>query len=169
MRVSVEAQIGMRMKNLGFGEPLSRKSLHERPRHPAPLTATSNHPQPAFANLERKTPETGEIAGYGVTVEVALNHTPRDCGSSPSSTGPLTASCRALVGPPGSRAWRFHACRGSLTSQVQWMLAISHPPVLPSRRIDSVGILISRYFAARYPPCICPCHRFLPSLTTDHA
>jgi hypothetical protein len=43
----------------------------------------------------------------------------RDCGSSPSSTGPLTASCRALVGPPGSRAWRFHAYRGSLTSQVQ--------------------------------------------------
>ena len=37
----------------------------------------------------------------------------RDCGSSPSSTGPPTPSCRALVGPPGSRAWRFHACRGS--------------------------------------------------------
>jgi hypothetical protein len=74
--LSVEAQIGMRMKNLGFGEPLSRKSVHERPRHPAPLTATSNHPQPAFANLEPKIPETGEIAGYGVIVEVALNHTP---------------------------------------------------------------------------------------------
>ena len=43
----------------------------------------------------------------------------RDCGSSPSSTGPFTASCRALVGSPGSRAWRFHACWGSLTSQVQ--------------------------------------------------
>jgi len=65
------------MKNLGFGEPLSRKSVHERPRHPAPLTATSNHPQPAFANLKPKTPETGEIAGDGVIVEVALNHTPQ--------------------------------------------------------------------------------------------
>ena len=56
----------------------------------------------------------------------------RDYGSSPSSTGPLTTSCRALVGSPGSRAWRFHAYRGSLTSQVQWKLAISRPPVLPS-------------------------------------
>jgi hypothetical protein len=73
----------------------------------------------------------------------------RDCGSSPSPTGPLTASCRALVGPPGSRAWRFHACRGSLTSQVQRVLAIARPPVLPSHRINSVGILISRYFAAQ--------------------
>ena len=65
------------MKNLGFGEPLSRKSVQELPRHPAPLTATANHPQPAFANFEPKTPETGEIAGYGVIVEVALNHTPQ--------------------------------------------------------------------------------------------
>jgi hypothetical protein len=65
------------MKNLGFGEPLSRKSVHELPSHPAPLTAASNHPQPAFANLEPKTPETGEIAGYSVIVEVALNYTPQ--------------------------------------------------------------------------------------------
>ena len=92
----------------------------------------------------------------------------RDCGSSPSSTGPLTASCRALLGSPGSRAWRFHAYRGSLTSQVQWKLAISRPPVLPSRRIDSVGILISRYFAAQCSACMCPCQRFMASLSTDH-
>jgi len=65
------------MKNLGFGEPLGRKAVQERPRHPAPLTATANHSQPAFANLEPKTPEAGEIAGYGVIVEVALNHTPQ--------------------------------------------------------------------------------------------
>jgi len=65
------------MKNLGFGEPLSRKSVHELPSHPARLTAASNHPQPAFANLEPKTPETGEIAGYSVIVEVALNYTPQ--------------------------------------------------------------------------------------------
>jgi hypothetical protein len=56
----------------------------------------------------------------------------RDCGSSPSSTGPPTSSCRPRVGSPGSRAWRFHACRGSLTSQVQWVLALARPPVLPS-------------------------------------
>src|SRR5260370_24096387 len=75
--LSVEAQIGMRMKNLGFGRPLSRKAVHELPRHPAPLSATSNHPQPALANLEPKTPETGEIAGYGVIGSVALHHTPQ--------------------------------------------------------------------------------------------
>src|SRR5207244_12036506 len=92
----------------------------------------------------------------------------RDCGSSPSSTGPPTASCRALVGSPGSRAWRFHACRRSLTSQVQWVLAMSRPPVLPSRRIDSVGILISRYFAAQCSVCMCPCQRFLARLSPDH-
>ena len=34
---------------------------------------------------------------------------------------------------------------------------------------DSVGILISRYFAARYPAYMCPCQRFVPSLTTDEA
>jgi hypothetical protein len=93
----------------------------------------------------------------------------RDCGSSPSPTGPFTASCRALLGSPGSRAWRFHAYRGSLTSQVQQVLAITRPPMLPSRRIDSVGILISRHFAAQYPVYMCPCQRFALSLTTDHA
>src|SRR6266550_3198079 len=55
----------------------------------------------------------------------------RDCGSSPSSTGPPTASCRALVGSPGSRAWRFHACRRSLTSQVLHRTALSSAPPTP--------------------------------------
>ena len=38
-------------------------------------------------------------------------------GSRPSPTGPLTTSCRALMGSPGSRAWSFHACQGSRTAQ----------------------------------------------------
>src|SRR5215472_7650193 len=64
------------MKNLGCGEPLSHPRLQELPGHPAPLTATSNYMQPAFAYLETKTPEAGELAGYSVIVEVALDHAP---------------------------------------------------------------------------------------------
>jgi hypothetical protein len=33
--------------------------------------------QPAFAYLETKTPEAGEVAGYSVIVEVALDHAPQ--------------------------------------------------------------------------------------------
>jgi len=66
------------MKNPGCGEPLSHPVLQELPGHPAPLTATSNYMQPAFAYLETKTPEAGEISGYSVIVEVALDHAPYD-------------------------------------------------------------------------------------------
>src|SRR5215472_2303108 len=65
------------MKNPGSREPLNRQTLQELPGHPAPLTATSNHMQPAFAYLEPKTPEAGEIAGYSMVVEVTLHHTPQ--------------------------------------------------------------------------------------------
>ena len=65
------------MKNPGSGEPLLRDTLEKLPRIPAPLAATSNYMQPAFAYLETKTPESGEIAGYRVIVEVALHHTPQ--------------------------------------------------------------------------------------------
>src|SRR5215472_3165835 len=73
----VETQMGKGMKNLGYGKPLGRKTLQELPGHPTPLTATSNHMQPAFAYLESKTPKTGEIAGYSVIVEVTLHHSPQ--------------------------------------------------------------------------------------------
>jgi hypothetical protein len=69
--------MGIRMENLGDGKPLGRKALQQRPRHPTPLTATANHSQPAFAYLDPKAPETGEIAGYGVIVEVALHYAPQ--------------------------------------------------------------------------------------------
>jgi hypothetical protein len=65
------------MENPGYGEPLSRKALQEFPRHFAPLTAMADHTQPALAYLVPKTPETGEIAGYCMIVEVALNHAPQ--------------------------------------------------------------------------------------------
>jgi hypothetical protein len=63
----------------------------------------------------------------------------RSCGSSPSPTGPLTTSCPALAGPPGSRAWSFHACGGLRPRRVRAMLALAHLSVLPSARGDGVG------------------------------
>jgi hypothetical protein len=74
--LSVKAQMGIRMENRGHWKPLSRKARQKLPRHPAPLTATANHSQPAFAHLDPKAPETGEITGYRVIVEVTLNHAP---------------------------------------------------------------------------------------------
>ena len=65
------------MKNVGQWEPLHGQTLRELPGHPAPLTATPNHMQPAFAHLEPKSPKTGEIAGYGMIVEVTLYDTPQ--------------------------------------------------------------------------------------------
>jgi len=65
------------MKNRGHGKPLLRDAFEELPRIPAPLAATSNHMQPAFAYLEPKTAKTGGIAGYSVIVEVTLHHTPQ--------------------------------------------------------------------------------------------
>jgi len=73
----VETQMGIGMKNLGYRKPLGYKTLQALPGHPAPLTATSNHMQPALAYLEPKTPKTDEIAGYRVIVEVTLHHTPQ--------------------------------------------------------------------------------------------
>ena len=38
----------------------------------------------------------------------------------------------AARGSPGSRAWRFHACKGSPTARGRWELALALLPVLPS-------------------------------------
>src|SRR5438067_13739841 len=43
---SVETQVGIGMNDLGHGEPLLRDTLEKLPRIPAPLAATSDHPQP---------------------------------------------------------------------------------------------------------------------------
>src|SRR6266849_4101659 len=66
----------------------------------------------------------------------------------PSPADPLTAPARALVGPPGSRAWSLHACQGLRPRRVQGMLAMPHPSVLPSAFRNCVGTLISEHFAA---------------------
>ncbi len=65
------------MKNLGQRKPLGSKTLQQLPCHPAPLTASSERSQPALAYLEPKAPETGEIAGNRMIVEVALYHAPQ--------------------------------------------------------------------------------------------
>jgi hypothetical protein len=91
------------------------------------------------------------------------------CGSSSSPTGPLTSSCRALVGPPGSRARSFHTCRGLRPRRVQHVLAISHLLVLPSAFRYGVGTLIFENYAAQYRTRMCPYQCFTSSLATGHA
>jgi hypothetical protein len=88
-------------------------------------------------------------------------------GSWPSPTGPPPR--RAPTGSPGSRAWSFHVCQGSLTAQSPQS----------ARDVASCGVAfrhVSRrrhsdrdYFAAQYPACMCPCQRFDGSLTAGHA
>src|SRR5207237_9697730 len=74
---SVETQVGIGMKDLGYGEPLLRDALEKLPRIPAPLAATSDNAQPALTYLEPKAPEAGEITGYSMIVEVASYHAPQ--------------------------------------------------------------------------------------------
>ena len=57
------------------------------PRHPAFLATAMQHPQPTFAHLKPKTPETDDIARHCVIVEVALNHAPQ----------PLPDLCQRLM------------------------------------------------------------------------
>ena len=73
---SVETQVGIGMKDLGYWEPLLRDTLEKLPRIPAPLAATSDNAQPALAYLDPKAPEAGEIPGYSMIVEVALYPAP---------------------------------------------------------------------------------------------
>jgi len=120
----VEAQVGIRMKDFGPGKPLCSETSQVLPRHPAFLAATLQNPQPAFAHFTPKALETGEVSGNGMIVEVALHHASQvlhdratlhqrscwTCGSSPSPTGPLIASCRALIEPPDlARGVSMHA------------------------------------------------------------
>src|SRR5438445_11195157 len=75
--LSVEAQMGIWMKDFGQREPLSYKLVHELPGDPTPLAATTDHPQPELAHLETKIAKTGYVAGNSMIVEVALYHAPQ--------------------------------------------------------------------------------------------
>jgi hypothetical protein len=75
--LSVETQVGIRMKDFGRREPLSYKLVYELPGDPTPLAATTDHPQPELAHLETKIAKTGYVAGNSMIVEVALYHAPQ--------------------------------------------------------------------------------------------
>src|ERR1700730_9539400 len=74
---SVEAQGGIRMKDVGQREPLSYEVVHELPGDPTPLATTADHPPPELAHLETKIAKTGYVAGNSMIVEVALYHAPQ--------------------------------------------------------------------------------------------
>jgi hypothetical protein len=78
-------------------------------------------------------------------------------------------SCRALIGPPGSRAWSFHACLGSKTAQSPADTRASVSTGVAFRTVELRRHSGRDYFAARYPACMCPCQRFAPNLATGHA
>ncbi len=73
----IEAQVGIRMKNFGPGKPLFSKTSQVLPRHPAFLTATLQHPQPAFAHF---TPKALEIVLKLSTARGAAGTEARMCG-----------------------------------------------------------------------------------------
>ena len=60
---------------------------------------------------------------------------------STSRRGPRVHLPRATLGSPGSRAWCFRACTGSLTARGPARLALATHPVWPSASPDSVGTL----------------------------
>src|SRR5207244_11878220 len=100
---SVETQVGIGMKDLGYGEPLLRDTLEKLPRLSAPLAATSDNAQPALTYLEPKAPEAGEIPGYSMIVEVALYHAPQP---SPYLHQRLMRSEERRVGKECRSRWR---------------------------------------------------------------
>jgi len=65
------------VKEFGYREPLLDKTSKARPCHPALLATTIKYSQPAFAHLQPKALEMGEIPGDSMVVEVALNDAPQ--------------------------------------------------------------------------------------------
>ena len=76
-----------------------------------------------------------------------------------SRHGPQLHPLRAPLGSPGSRAWWFRACTGSVTARGPERLALATHPVWPSASPYSVGTPESS-FAAEYPARPFPCRRF---------
>src|SRR4030095_6017041 len=97
----------------------------------------------------------GALRRYFATVRLPANVHAGLLVHAPSPAGPLSS----LLG----------RCQGLRPRRVQWMLAISHPPVLPSAKENCVGTLISEHFAAQWLACMCLCQRFTCSLATARA
>jgi len=70
----VEAQIRIRMKNLGVREPACYKWFKLRPGDRVFLTSAPERAEPTLAHFLPKTLETGEVPRHSVVVEVALHH-----------------------------------------------------------------------------------------------
>src|SRR5216683_4445650 len=90
-------------------------------------------------------------------------------GSRPSPTGPPQLQRRAPMGSPGSRAWSFHACLGSLTARSPADAGDSTSVGVAFRLVERRQHSGRDYFAAPYPACMCPCQRFDGSLAAGHA
>jgi len=76
-------------------------------------------------------------------------------GSSPSRSGPCTQGTWSTRRSPGSRAGSFHTCQGLRPRRVGRMLAVAHPPVLPSAQLaaSAPGITLFRgSMAGLYAP-----------------
>ena len=64
----VEAQVWIRMENLGEREPAFNEWVEPRPEHRVFLAPTPERTEPTLAHLPPKTLETGEVPGHGVVV-----------------------------------------------------------------------------------------------------
>ena len=81
-----------------------------------------------------------------------------------SSTVPLHHRVWASAGPPGSRAWSFHTCLGSLTPRCRRTARAYRCPSCCLPRIKTRSAHRSGDFGAPYLACAYPCQRFTRSL-----
>ena len=65
------------MTRFGKREPAFKNWFEPSPGHRMFLTPTTKGTKPTLAHLLPKTVKTGEIPGYCVVVEVALQHAPQ--------------------------------------------------------------------------------------------
>src|SRR5947199_137047 len=107
---------------------------------------------------------------YDLVLDCVGNHSLSACRRVSNPKGILVMVGAPDDSPSSRLLARLHRARflSRLVREERRVLAMSRPPVLASRRIDSVSILISRYFAAQCSACMCPCQRFMASLSTDH-
>jgi hypothetical protein len=118
----VEAQVRIRMKDLGDREPAFNAWSEPRPGQRVFLTPTPERTEPTLAHLLSKTVETGEVPGHSVAVEVALH-----CASQPLAEFrhwlvpassklllQLFELCEDVSGLPAPRCFRLAAAKRKL-------------------------------------------------------
>ncbi len=87
----------------------------------------------------------------------------------PSSTVPPHHRVWASAGPPGSRAWSFHTCLGSLTPRCRRTARAYRCPSCCLPHIKTRSAHRSGDFGAPYLACVYPCQRFAHILTNPGA